>query len=315
MRPQYVGVPVEPFASYAVPDNSPTATEQMGTKPKFWLSRDGEPWLFKASRPGTGEHWAEVIAAGLAELLGLPHAHYELATWRDVEGLRIAGVVTRNFVAAGFELVHGNELLAERDPDYPPAGKRYIRTQQHTIDAVKGVVGAPDVGPPIGLGPIPGIDTAVDVFAGYLLMDAWIGNTDRHHENWALVVDPSNDSRHLAPTFDHASSLGAHVSDEERRRRLESRDPAYQVRGYVQRSDARSALYAREGDARALPLLDTLGEWGGNRDAWLARLDSIGQASIGELIGRVPASEMSGPARAFAREMLRINKERILRTR
>jgi hypothetical protein len=287
----------------------------MGTKPKFWLSRDGETWLFKASRPGTGEHWAEVIAAGLAELLGLPHAHYELASWQDKDGVVVPGVVTRNFVAEGYDLVHGNQLLAERDPNYPPAGKRYIRTRQHTIDAVRAVLGAQDVAFPIGWTPIPGIAAALDVFAGYLLLDAWIGNTDRHHENWALVVDPSNDSWHLAPTFDHASSLGAHVSDDEKRRRLESNDATYRVEGYVQRSDARSALYRREGEARALPLLDTFRAWGGNGGPWLARLDSVGDASIEELIGRVSASEMSGPARAFAREMLRINKGRILGTR
>jgi hypothetical protein len=40
--------------------------------------------------------------------------------------------------------------------------------------------------------PPDGITTAIDTFVGYLLLDAWIGNGDRHHENWRFIatVDP-----------------------------------------------------------------------------------------------------------------------------
>src|SRR5207244_10835725 len=78
------------------------------------------------------------------------------------------------------------ELLAERDPTYERAGARFVRTRQHTIDAVAGVVGAPDVLIPFGWVAPAGVTSPLDVFAGYLLLDAWIGNADRHHENWAL---------------------------------------------------------------------------------------------------------------------------------
>jgi hypothetical protein len=149
---------------------------------------------------------------------------------------------------------HGNELLHERDPSYPPEGARHVRTQEHTIEAVRAVIGAQGVGLPVGWQPPQGIESPVDVFGGYLLLDAWIGNTDRHHENWALVVNPTLDQRYLAPTYDHASSLGAHEQGKQRLRRLESRDPAFRVEGYVQRAHARSALYFRVGETRPLPL-------------------------------------------------------------
>ena len=51
--------------------------------------------------------------------------------------------------------------------------------------------------------------------AEYLLLDAVIGNVDRHHENWGILgkdVDGSVKGR-LAPTFDHASSLGRELLD------------------------------------------------------------------------------------------------------
>ena len=48
--------------------------------------------------------------------------------------------------------------------------------------------------------PIEGIVSALDVFVGYLLLDAWIGNTDRHHENWGFVlVGEANERGRLAP--------------------------------------------------------------------------------------------------------------------
>jgi len=303
-------VPPAPFVVYTVPDDAPAKDEPMGTKPKFWFARDGAMWLFKATRPDSGEHWAEVVAAGLAERLGLPHAHYELARWRDT-----AGAVTRRFTPEGHDLVHGNELLAERDPNYPREGARYLRPQEHTIEAVRGVIGAEGLALPIGWQPPPGIESPVDVFGGYLLLDAWIGNTDRHHQNWALVVNSSQDQRYLAPTFDHASSLGAHVQDDERSRRLESRDPGFRVEAYVQRADARSALYLRPGETRRLSPVDAFRAWSAEArcEPWLEQLQSLTDQETEELMAAVPKVEISGPARAFAQAILMANKGRILR--
>jgi hypothetical protein len=56
-------VPLELLSVFVVPDDAPASTEVMGTKKKFWFSRDGEMWLYKATRAGSGEHWAEVLAA------------------------------------------------------------------------------------------------------------------------------------------------------------------------------------------------------------------------------------------------------------
>ncbi|HET7291523.1 MAG TPA: hypothetical protein VFM88_03770 [Vicinamibacteria bacterium] len=297
---------------YQVPDDAPAKTEAMGTKPKFWFSRDEAMWLFKATRPGQGENWAEVVAAGLAQMLGLPHAHYELARWRDS-----TGIVTPRFTPDGFDLVHGNELLAERDPNYPRAGARYVRTREHTIDTVRAVIADQRVGLPIGWAPPASIETAADVFGGYLLLDAWIANTDRHHENWGLVVNIGRDERHLAPTFDHASSLGAHEPDNQRAKRLESPDPAFRVEGYVQRPRVRSALYGAAGDARPLGLIEAFKAWAAHArcNAWLERLASVRENAVSELLDRLPSLDVSGPARAFAQAILAVNRRRILEAR
>ena len=32
-----------------------------------------------------------------------------------------------------------------------------------------------------------GIESALEVFVGYVMLDAWISNQDRHHENWGAL--------------------------------------------------------------------------------------------------------------------------------
>ena len=130
-RVQHSAVSVNPYDVFEVPGTASERSEPMGSRTKFWFRRDDNPWLFKATRPNHGEDWAEVLAAELAEALGLPHARYQLATWSGQQG-----VVTPTFQHDGFDLVHGNELLQRLDPTYPREGMRYVRTPKHTIAAV-----------------------------------------------------------------------------------------------------------------------------------------------------------------------------------
>lgn len=108
-------------------------------------------------------------------------------------------------------LVHGNELLAE----VSVVGSDPQDRTGYTLDAVgrslRGVAGArPDV-------------AAFACFAGYLVVDAVAGNTDRHQENWA-VIESSTGDRRLAPSFDHASSLGFLLADDARATMLATND-------------------------------------------------------------------------------------------
>jgi len=70
------------------------------------------------------------------------------------------------------------------------------------------------------------------------VLDAVIGNTDRHHENWGILLRRTKRRwmGMLAPTFDHASSLGRELRDETRgkcRRRLLSEN---QVGAYSEKA-------------------------------------------------------------------------------
>lgn len=288
----------------------------MGSKPKFWLRLpEYGRCLYKQTRPGTGEDWAEKIAAELCGLLGLPHAEFELARWRDTRG-----VVTPSFVPEGACLVHGNEVLRKVLPGYPPApasSRQFCRIPQHTVDAVFDVVRILE--PPLDWSAPRGIDSAVGVFVGYLLLDAWIGNTDRHDENWALLARVRENhedgfSLHLAPTYDHSSSLGRNENDERRIARLTTKDRGFSVAAYVERT--RSALYHREDDRRPLTTIEAFVEAAGHsRDAaraWLGRLADVSAEDTRSLLHRVPNDRISGPAIQFAQAILERNQRRLL---
>jgi hypothetical protein len=277
--------------------------EPIGSKEKFWFRDGSDFWLFKQARANTGENWAEKIAAELAGLLGLPHAQVELATH---EGS--LGIVTTNFTNLRIPsvLVHGNELLFMLDKDYPKSGRFHV--SEHTVKAVRGALKLMDVTLPHFDWPDE-VRSAWDGFIGYLLLDALIANTDRHHQNWGVIASSdANYSITLAPTYDHASSLGRELEDEARVQRLTTRDSRGNVAAYASR--ARSALYGDEGGSPLSPVeafatAASLSPEAGR--SWLLRLPRVDAAAQG-IVDRVPGPIMSDPARRFALALLHENR-------
>lgn len=209
------------------------ALEPLGTKRKFWFNDGDCRKLFKSDDRGTGEDWAEKIACELCELLGLPHVVYNLA--QETDGRRRPGVVCESCADEQFSLVLGNQFLLERDPNYPGQGGHKYAVREHTIDAVSEVLATLEPPPDKWVQKVPaGIETALDVFAGYVMLDAWIANQDRHHENWAALRD--GNTLCLAPTFDHGASMARNISDKEREERLGSRDRNRQIPQFVRRA-------------------------------------------------------------------------------
>jgi len=300
------------YAIETVPDDAPDQTEQLGTKYKFWYrDESGRRYLFKEGRPGTGENWAEKVCCEVCTLLGIPHSHYELAVWKDHKG-----VVTPSFVPEGGRLVFGNELLASFVKDYE--GERRVRARNHTLSRVIAVMfrGGAFIKMPDGYFPPAEIHSAAGLFLGYLMLDALVGNQDRHDENWGLILLPDGRIT-LAPTFDHASSLGRNERDKERIERLTTNDQGRSVERYVAR--ARSALYGRVGE-RPLTTLEAfeeaarLPEVREAKEYWLSRLAATHIADFRLILDNLPPTEISDPAKAFALRMLEINRDRLLAT-
>lgn len=297
--------------SYPIIDLSdcvPEQLEQLGTKTKFWYyDAQGKRRLFKEGRPGTGENWAEKVCGELCTQLNIPHADYELAVWKNNR----KGVVSSTFVPDGGRLILGNELLAKVVKDYDDT-RRY-RLRQHTIRIVMAVTASGGINFPIGWHPPEEMTDTAGVMVGYLMLDALVSNQDRHHENWGLVAVPEK-GVFLAPTFDHASSLGRNETDASRIERLQTKDRGRSVESYVAR--AKSAFYLSNVNPRPLPTLDAFVEAAKLRPQaaryWLAMLSGLDLANFEAILSEVPDTEITTPARDFACKMLEVNRKRLL---
>lgn len=285
-----------------------SSKEMMGSKYKFWFQHEElGRCLYKQVKQNLGEDWAEKVASELSELLGLPHANYHLAkTWSDNRG-----VVSPYFLPPGGTLVHGNEILTPIVPDYPTFAT--YGNKQHTIDIVLRVIEADCMSLPMAWTAPSGIQKAVEVFVGYLMLDAWIGNGDRHHENWGFVRNKATSTTaetvHLAPTYDHASCLGRDISDEQRQKRSIE---AYANKCY-------SAFYGSVEDKKPLKTFDVFHRvahrYPQAAHVWLERLESISRTNTLLIFSRINKERISTITVEFAQKILEFNQNRLLKLR
>ena len=292
------------FPIIEVPADAARAEEAMGSKSKFWYNDTNfGDCLFKQSRPNTGEDWSEKVAAELCQLLGLPHATYELAIWNEKRG-----TISPNLLPDKTALVHGNEILAGLVSSYPK--HEGYKVSQHTLSLVLTAASQSGIQLPPNWSPPPGIDNAVATFIGYLVLDAWIGNGDRHHENWGFVVPLPGGIPKLAPTYDHAACLGRELLDTRRQQRLAQNT----VQAYAEKS--RSAFFRQEGDSKPMLTFDVFAavtrDYARSAALWLDQLAKISSEQTKTLLYRIPQSRISPIALEFAHQMLDINRDRLL---
>ena len=145
------------------------------------------------------------------------------------------------------------------------------------------------------------------------MLDAWIANQDRHHENWSLVVSPEP-ARHLAPTYDHASSLGSNEPDKTRKDRLTTRDKGRSMEHYVER--ARSAFFVSPSSSKLMSTLEAFHEAGKARPEaarwWLESLIDVLRRDVQRIFEEIPRNLISEVAIEFALTMLDLNRQRLL---
>ena len=96
------------------------------------------------------------------------------------------------------------------------------------------------------------------MFADYLVLDALIGNTDRHHENWGLLMKQVGDHLQgiLAPTFDHVSALGRELLDTKEGKGRERLLQEGRVGDYAEK--AHGAIFWETTDRRGLGPLESV---------------------------------------------------------
>jgi len=238
---------------------------------------------------------------------------YDLA--HEYEGQRPIqpGVLCPAFVPRPQILILGNQLLVIRDPDYPAAEDRKYGVRKYTVEAVADIASV--LKPPAleWMQNTPaGITTALGVFTGYVMLDAWVANQDRHHQNWGAIWE-APDLR-LAPTFDHGASLARNLTDEERKERLHTRDRNRTVEQFCGR--ARSGFYSAEQKEKTVLALDVFWRFAERDPAaariWLGKLAEITHVAVDAILAEIPPQRMSPVTREFTLKLLMTNQRRLL---
>lgn len=287
--------------------------EPMGTKSKFWFTdcQTREQYLFKSihtnDKQGNpmircGEDWAEKVACELARKLGIPHAEYELATYRGE-----SGTVSRKFIDEGNDLHFGNQLIeyvmnaASVDLEPGQRSQKINRVATILANLVKH--------PPVGFQKTESVNDALGVFIGYLMFDCLISNQDRHNENWGVIS--IDGELYLAPSFDHGASLGRNEPNDKMIERLTTRDKNRQIPTYVSKS--KSFFYHRDRRLKTIEAFIILGYHDPMAAiAWLNKLEELSFNDIHDIVSKVPGSIMSDTQKQFSSRLIIANQVRML---
>ncbi|WP_235544260.1 HipA domain-containing protein [Phycicoccus sp. Soil803] len=287
------------------------ADEPAGADGKAWLTPPGAErsesradwWLFKPAKTGLvkatgGQHATEYrrnddrverIASQLARCLGLPAAEVRLAR-RDA----LEGCLSRYAIPDGWSMASGDLVLAEFDGYVSCANDPKVKERSgHNLSNIQVLMDGL-FGPPFGaFSDVP----AFDVFAGYLVFDAWIANTDRHAVNWAMLYR-GNDVC-LAPSFDHGSALGSGLRDTG----IPADVDAWCARGMAGRFEG--------GRSRTLVdlALDAVQRGGPKAGEWLRKLAAITPEQSREILRGVPG--LSVATSTFMGTVLETNQRRL----
>lgn len=299
-------MPLDPYPIIELRGEDVQAPEEMGSKRKGWVQIPGRPlpWLFKYARMNegipTGEAWAEKVAAEIAELIELPAARVDLAR---LDGQ--VGSVSQRFpelAEADTELEHGSDLLPGAVLGYDR--NRVFHNSDHTLENILNAVARVI---PHG----PARDTAFGQLAGFVVLDALILNTDRHHENWALLRKTQAKGPpiyRVAPSFDHASSLARNESPEKLEAWLREKNRA---QWYARRGRSHGAIYlpGEPKGANPLRLAEVAARrWPAYFAPWLGRVRSLEIGQIADILQRVPATMISASQQEFALALVRYTR-------
>ncbi|MDO4936514.1 MAG: HipA domain-containing protein [Sutterellaceae bacterium] len=278
--------------------------ETSGKILKWW--QDGKEWMVKIPDDNRrDECWTEKCACELCNIMEIPHAEYQLCCITDAFGGRKFGVMTKKMMHSAQQLAHGNELLSEWVPGYQFEMTKSRGNSLYTLENVFYCLDALDKR--YGRNDRESAKT----FCLYLLLDTLIGNQDRHHMNWGIIWDEVQAKQFLAPSFDHAASLGRGLSDTERESRLESKDSGFSVDRFAQRAktmfvdDTGKKLSTLNCLVKAIHLCPEA------RQTVLESLGLLNRSNIEEVLSNIPEELCSSVAKKFALELIAVNIERV----
>ena len=199
-------------------------------------------------------------------------------------------------LAKGEALIHGNELLGSNITGYDKA--KVMKQSDHTVDNIISAV--------TRFAPPNAAREMLLRLAEYIVFDALIGNTDRHHEYWGFrfrfLHGEDGFQFEIAPSYDHASSLGRECRNERCEKYL--RDS--KVGAYVRA--AHGGVYWLATDAKGVSPLKLVELASAKYPKYFApalqKICGLTEYDAWQAISRVPAHCASDISKQFAHAIL-----------
>ena len=181
---------------------------------KIAVRCDGDVWLLKfppatAEKPTTLSYsnscYSEHVASTIANMIGLESHETRLGTFTN--GKTKVVCACRDFTADGKQLYD------------------FCSIKNTVIDSETGGTGTEldDVLETIDLQSFVDPVELKAHFWDMFVVDAFLGNFDRHNGNWGFLVDPTTRKAEIAPAFDFGSCLLPQADDDIMRRVVEDR--------------------------------------------------------------------------------------------
>jgi hypothetical protein len=299
----------DPFPIYQLTEqmklDEQPPVQRKGFLPKKWYQHPAlGVCLFKAAIsprmpiPNVRNDWSEKVVYEISKLLDLPAARYEFAlAWDDTRQSFVEGSLSVNYLPTNAESIAGENFLVDVLPDYQadyPASygvENVLRTlTEQEISCPQNWVG------------LSGIESAADLFVGYLALDALCSGADRHSSNWELMQVEGR--LELSPSFDHGASLGANLSEQTKLQIVENN---------FMPNSIKSAFWNRSGKINSLEAFNIASNINPQSAlTWQQQLAKITPQQIQDIIDCIPEGRITPTSAKFARMLIWHNQERIL---
>jgi len=167
----------------------------------------GHRYMLKFANPrAPSQFWSEIIAYRLGCMMGIDVPPAFAAV--DAHEGQPAALIEFFFGPPGnpgaSEFVHGGDYCVRYEPSY-----ERVKGTDHTVELLLMIAEREREN---GL-----VSDPIEVWAGYFLFDALIGNTDRHQDNWGILwhdtIAPNPRQGVYAPAFDNGTSLGYNLTE------------------------------------------------------------------------------------------------------
>lgn len=194
---------------------------------------------------------------------------------------KLAGFEVQDTILGKFVYDRGKEKIACACKDIRNAGETLIEMEKLQLEYIDDVVPLTFNSVKNALQYMGTIDyiSAYQEYCNRFIVDAFIGNTDRHNGNWGFLINQGKGTIKIAPVYDCGSSLSPLYSDKELLDKNISRSLAMSISSVIQKENGGKIQYANYLLSRENPDLD----------ASIRRVvPKIDLRKIGEIINEIP---------------------------